>query len=63
MRVNTLSKLTFSDSSRFDSLVKDVFPGVELKDIEYERLAQSLREVCKETNLVIMETQVPWLSV
>ncbi|XP_022103094.1 cytoplasmic dynein 2 heavy chain 1-like isoform X1 [Acanthaster planci] len=58
LRVNTLSKLTFSDSSRFDALVKDVFPGVELKDIEYERLAQSLREICKESNLVIMETQI-----
>ncbi|XP_033632471.1 cytoplasmic dynein 2 heavy chain 1-like isoform X2 [Asterias rubens] len=58
LRVNTLSKLTFSDSLRFDSLVKDVFPGVELKDIEYESLAQSLRDVCLESNLVIMETQI-----
>jgi dynein heavy chain 2 len=58
LRINTLSKLTFSDSVRFDALVKDVFPGVALKDIEYETLRQAIREVCKETNLVINENQV-----
>ena len=28
LRVNTLSKLTFADSKRFDALVRDVFPNV-----------------------------------
>ena len=28
LRLNTLSKLTFTDSIRFDDLVKDVFTGV-----------------------------------
>ncbi|KAJ8027756.1 Cytoplasmic dynein 2 heavy chain 1 [Holothuria leucospilota] len=58
LRVNTLSKLTFADSVRFDSLVKDVFPGVELKDIDYEHLEKALHEVCHESDLVIMEAQV-----
>ncbi|XP_070553238.1 cytoplasmic dynein 2 heavy chain 1-like isoform X2 [Ptychodera flava] len=58
MRVNTLSKLTFSDGKRFDALVSDVFPGVELKDIEYETLAVALREVCKEQHLVVAEPQI-----
>ncbi|CAH1776602.1 unnamed protein product [Owenia fusiformis] len=58
LRINTLSKLTFSDGIRFDALLKDVFPGVEFKDIEYEDLAAAIREVCKESNLVINETQV-----
>ncbi|KAL3878520.1 hypothetical protein ACJMK2_030860 [Sinanodonta woodiana] len=58
LRINTLSKLTFSDSVRFDSLVRDVFPGIEFKDIEYETLAEAIRQVCKETNLVINEMQV-----
>ena len=31
LRLNTLSKLTFADSKRFDSLLMDVFPGVEHK--------------------------------
>ena len=34
LRINTLSKLTFTDGSRFDSLVSDVFPGIDFKDIE-----------------------------
>ncbi|XP_013392185.1 cytoplasmic dynein 2 heavy chain 1, partial [Lingula anatina] len=58
LRINTLSKLTFSDSIRFNSLLKDVFPGTEFKDIEYENLAQAIREVCKERNLVVNESQV-----
>ena len=58
LRINTLSKLTFSDSIRFDALVRDVFPGIEFKDIEYETLAEAIRQVCKETNLVVNETQV-----
>ena len=58
LRINTLSKLTFSDSVRFDSLVRDVVPGVEFKDIEYEHLATAIREVCKEINLVCIELQV-----
>ncbi|KAH3831149.1 hypothetical protein DPMN_104411, partial [Dreissena polymorpha] len=57
-RINTISKLTFSDSIRFDALVKDVFPGIEFKDIEYETLAEAMRAVCKETNLVINEMQI-----
>lgn len=31
LRLNTLSKLTFADSKRFDSLLKDVFPGIDHK--------------------------------
>ena len=58
LRINTLSKLTFADSKRFDALVCDVFPGVEFKDIEYESLAQAIREVCKETNLHVNEGQI-----
>ncbi|XP_052794024.1 cytoplasmic dynein 2 heavy chain 1-like isoform X3 [Mya arenaria] len=58
LRINTISKLTFSDSIRFDALVRDVFPGIEFKDIEYETLAEAIRNVCKETNLVINELQI-----
>lgn len=43
---------------RFDALVRDVFPNIEFKDIEYETLAEAMRTVCKETNLVVNEMQV-----
>ncbi|XP_066286377.1 cytoplasmic dynein 2 heavy chain 1-like isoform X1 [Branchiostoma lanceolatum] len=58
LRVNTLSKLTFADCRRFDFLVQDIFPGVELKSIEYEMLDKAFREACTEAHLEIMEAQV-----
>lgn len=62
LRINTLSKLTFSDSIAFDALVKDVFPGVPFKDIEYETLREKLKEVCAENNLMANEVQVSFPS-
>ena len=58
LRLNTLSKLTFADSKRFDSLVKDVFPGVPFRDVEYVELEAALREACIEQNLVVIDAQV-----
>lgn len=58
LRLNTLSKLTFADSKRFDALVRDVFLGVPFRDVEYEDLEAALRESCLESNLVVIESQV-----
>ena len=58
LRVNTLSKLTFADSRRFDALVNDVFPGVELRNVEHGKLATALEEVCAEENLTVNQNQV-----
>ena len=58
LRLNTLSKLTYSDSQRFDALVQDVFPGVEFSDVEYERLEAALREASRESSLVVIDRQV-----
>ena len=58
LRINTLSKLTYSDSERFDALLRDVFPGVEFRDIEYETLREALKEVCAECHLGIIDSQV-----
>ena len=63
LRLNTLSKLTFADSKRFDSLVKDVFPGVPFRDVEYVELEAALREACVEQNLVVIDAQVRHLLV
>lgn len=62
LRINTLSKLTFTDGVRFDALVSDVCPGIDFKDIEYEHLAAAYREVCKEKHLLINENQVSNLT-
>lgn len=58
LRLNTLSKLTFSDSQRFDALVQDVFPGVVFSDVEYDRLEAALREASSGSNLVVIDRQV-----
>ena len=58
LRLNTLSKLTFADRQRFDALVRDVFTGVEFRDVEYGALEAALREASKQNNLVIIDRQV-----
>ena len=65
LRLNTLSKLTYSDSQRFDSLVHDVFPGVVFSDVEYETLEAALREASGDSNLVVIDRQVraTWWSL
>ncbi|KAJ3022561.1 Cytoplasmic dynein 2 heavy chain 1 [Thoreauomyces humboldtii] len=57
LRVNTLSKLTFADSLRFDGLMKDVFPDVPLEEVDYEDLAKAVREAYDELNLIYIESQ------
>ncbi|XP_062407923.1 dynein cytoplasmic 2 heavy chain 1 [Sardina pilchardus] len=58
LRLNTMSKLTFADSSRFDALVRDVFPGVDFKDVEYETLSAALEAVYEEARLEIIPSQI-----
>jgi dynein heavy chain 2 len=60
VRVNTLSKLTFSDTAKFLSLIGDVFPGVKSADITGGELEKAIREVIAEKpfNLIEDETQI-----
>jgi dynein heavy chain 2 len=58
LRLNTLSKLTFADCARFDSLVKDVFPGVQFITSGYEELTAALKESFSDLGLLCNENQV-----
>ena len=58
LRLNTLSKLTFADSKRFDSLIRDVFPGVQFKGVEQEQLVEALKQSAQEMHLEIINSQV-----
>ncbi|KAF0030538.1 hypothetical protein F2P81_017269 [Scophthalmus maximus] len=58
LRLNTMSKLTFADSSRFDALVKDVFSGVDFTDVEDHILMQALEQVYKEARLELIPSQL-----
>lgn len=58
LRLNTLSKLTFADCARFDSLVRDVFPGVQFTSSGYEELTVALKESFSDLGLLFSENQV-----
>uniref|UniRef100_H2M4S9 Cytoplasmic dynein 2 heavy chain 1 n=1 Tax=Oryzias latipes TaxID=8090 RepID=H2M4S9_ORYLA len=58
LRLNTMSKLTFADSSRFDALVKDVFTGVDFTDVEDQILIHALEQVYQEAQLELIPGQL-----
>ncbi|GFR12638.1 cytoplasmic dynein 2 heavy chain 1 [Trichonephila clavata] len=58
LRTNTLSKLTYTDSYRFDALIHDLFPGVQFRNITYEQLAESVKNVMTQMKLMYSENQV-----
>nr|XP_026693267.1 cytoplasmic dynein 2 heavy chain 1-like isoform X1 [Ciona intestinalis] len=51
LRINTLSKLSFADSQRFDALVKDVFPNIVFQEMEQESLRAAIDAQCNEMHL------------
>ncbi len=57
-RFNTMSKLTFSDSKRFDALLKDIFPNVKITDFEYDELKKALTQVFAEHKLIFNNIQL-----
>ncbi|KAM6946318.1 LOW QUALITY PROTEIN: cytoplasmic dynein 2 heavy chain 1 [Aplochiton taeniatus] len=58
LRLNTMSKLTFADSSRFDALVRDVFSGVSYTDVEDPSLTSALQAVYQEARLELIPSQL-----
>ncbi|CAN0042899.1 unnamed protein product [Ascophyllum nodosum] len=60
VRVNTLSKLTYSDTRLFLALIGDVFPGAKSSDIPGGELEEAIREVmaAKPFFLEVNDTQV-----
>lgn len=54
-----MSKFTFADCTRFDALIKDVFPGVDFKEVEYGELSSALRQAFEEANYEVIPNQVP----
>ena len=58
IRVNTLSKLTYSDSNKFQGILQDCFPGITIQDIGYEELEKAITEAIGELKLELIEKQV-----
>ena len=57
-RFNTMSKLTFSDSKRFDALLRDIFPNVRITEFEYDDLKKALAQVFAEHKLAFNNVQL-----
>ena len=53
-----MSKLTFSDSTRFDALIRDVFLDVAFNNEGYEDLKKAIRDSYQELELKINENQI-----
>ena len=51
IRINTMSKLTFGDSKKFEFLLNDMFPGIRVEDIVYEDLEKAIHATLTELNL------------
>jgi len=58
LKINTLSKLTFADSVRFNGLIGDVFPQMKDEDIDYGQLTAVIRTAIEELKLEYVESQV-----
>ena len=58
IRVNTMSKLTFADTLKFEALMSNIFMGVAIEDVKYEDLTTAITEVLTELNLSFVERQV-----
>ena len=58
LRVNTLSKLAFDDTRLFNSLIQDVFPGIPVKEIEYQELLPAINEAIIDMKLQRIDLQI-----
>lgn len=58
LRMDTLSKLTFADSVKFDSIIKDVFKNVKLELIQNNLLVDAIEKSFEEIGLIKNERQV-----
>eukprot|EP00759_Apiculatamorpha_spiralis_P039816 PhF_6_TR38629/c0_g1_i1/m.57632/K10414/DYNC2H, DNCH2; dynein heavy chain 2, cytosolic len=58
MRVNTLSKLTHNDCNIFNAIVQDVFPGINVGDIDHSELKAAITKAYSELKLQVLENQI-----
>ncbi|PIC50086.1 hypothetical protein B9Z55_000113 [Caenorhabditis nigoni] len=56
--LNTLSKLTFSDSERFNSLIDDIFANVTKEMTKFEELVEPLGVAAKEMGISLGDKQM-----
>jgi hypothetical protein len=50
-----MSKLTYADSRKFESLLADIFPSIKVEDIAYDDLVKAIKETLHEMKLQDIE--------
>jgi dynein heavy chain 2 len=58
LRVNTLPKLTFSDTSKYLLLINDVFPGVLSSDVTEMELETAIKDIIKTKPYFFVEDNI-----
>ena len=58
IRVNTISKMTYEDAKKYESLQADMWPGIKSQDVEYEQLQEAIGHTIKEMKLQNIESQI-----
>lgn len=56
--MDTLSKLTYSDSLKFKALISDIFPSINFENTGHETLIAALEESFNDLGLQINNRQV-----
>ena len=56
---NVIPKLVLEDIALFSSLLSDVFPGADVRDIQMQQLRDAITTVCNERHLV---PSAPWVE-
>ncbi|KPI89860.1 putative dynein heavy chain [Leptomonas seymouri] len=57
LNINTLSKLTFDDARIFQGLLRDIFPGVESREITYGELESAVKSAVQSLGLQPIASQ------
>ena len=58
IRLNTLSKLTYSDCRRFDALIGDIFPGIPFEESQHADLQSCLQRHLKDGGFYAVDRQM-----
>ncbi|KRX18927.1 Cytoplasmic dynein 2 heavy chain 1 [Trichinella nelsoni] len=57
LRINTQSKLTYSDSIIFEDIIRDAFPGVKPKEIQRDELKDSVEHAASKMDVTLSRNQ------
>lgn len=61
LKTNTLCKLTYSDSIKFEGLINNIFSGVDSENSSNENLTQAIKDTFHELGYQVDNRQVMFM--